>query len=181
MTARKPQTGPFAHGDAVFKQPFSKVSARMGRPLASSLPELPATPEGRLAGRVREYRVARGWSQADLAARMGEGWHQTTVAKTERAEREPRYGELLGLAEALGVTVEELMGLSSIPPSSAEEHRRARQSWEQELRFLELRLQYVDEDIEGLEAQRKSARQRLAVVKKELAAAERAHQAALKT
>jgi len=100
---------------------------RLGRPLAAEVWMLPDTPEGRLAARVRQYRVERGWSQAELASRMSDldhGWHQTTVAKTERAERDPRYPELLALAEALAVPLDALLGLAFEP--EAEDMSEAR-------------------------------------------------------
>ena len=153
----------------------------VGRPLAGAFQRLPDTPEGRLAGRVRAFRVSRGLSQAALASRvsgLGQAWHQTTVAKTERGERELRYAELLVLAEALDVPLELLMGLEGKGESQPEAGLRADLLYlEQEERLLGLRLGYVERDLESLLAQRKQLRDRLAALKKELTAARRANSA----
>jgi len=157
---------------------------RLGRPLAAEVPRLPDTPEGRLAARVRQYRVERGWSQAELANRMSDldhGWHQTTVAKTERAERDPRYPELLALAEALAVPLDALLGLALEP--AAEEMSEARlkiHRLEQEEQLLLHRLAFLDRDIADMEAQRKEHLQRLSELKKEIAAARKSCKAASK-
>lgn len=63
----------------------------------------------KVAGRqVAEVRERRGWSQADLAERVndlvGEGWHQTTVAKIEKGQRQIDVRALLFLAVALDVS-----------------------------------------------------------------------------
>jgi transcriptional regulator with XRE-family HTH domain len=95
--------------------PKPPLQLRRGRPLAASATDVPNTPEGALAGRLRRLRVELGWSQAMLAERLaaqGLDWHQTTVAKTESAERAIRYNEIVVLAETLGVSTEELLGLS---------------------------------------------------------------------
>jgi len=78
--------------------------------------DIPDTPEGDVARRLRSLRVALGWSQAMLAKRLtaqGLDWHQTTVAKTESAERAIRYNEIVVLAETLGVSTEELLGVTA--------------------------------------------------------------------
>lgn len=62
---------------------------------------------------MREARQARGWTQADLAREMselGHPWRQSTVAKTEAAERPIRVNELWSLAVALGAAVGDLLG-----------------------------------------------------------------------
>lgn len=54
-----------------------------------------------------------GLSQDALARAMralGYSWQQTTVAKTEAAERPLRINELTDLAHALGVTITDLLG-----------------------------------------------------------------------
>lgn len=58
-------------------------------------------------GRVRDLRIALGWSQAELADRVGVG--QPTVAKIEGGlARFPRHDTVAGIAEALGVLEAEL-------------------------------------------------------------------------
>ncbi|MEV7994921.1 helix-turn-helix transcriptional regulator [Streptomyces sp. NPDC086077] len=70
------------------------------------------SPEELVGQRVKQFREIRGWSQRDLAQRMldqGHSWRQTTVAKTEAADRPIRVNELHELANVLGVTVVDLM------------------------------------------------------------------------
>lgn len=93
--------------------PEARGASRRFTALAEGLPD---TPEGDVARKVRQLRVDRGWSQAMLAERMtasGMEWHQTTVAKAESAERALRYNEIVVLADALGVMVEDLLGLET--------------------------------------------------------------------
>lgn len=150
-----------------------------GRPLRLTIPPLPETEEGRLAGRIRQLRVERGWSQADLAKRMsqlGPAWHQTTVAKTERAERELKYSEVRALAEALSIPLERLLDLEVGGDGTnvvAELHGDL-QKLEAEERVVRLRLEYVDQDIDDLTAQRKELSTRLAQLKREITVARRA-------
>jgi len=58
--------------------------------------------------RLRELREAKGWTQAQLAERVG--FHYQNVARLERGEREPVWGTALKLAEALGVTLDAFQG-----------------------------------------------------------------------
>jgi len=65
-----------------------------------------------VAGRVRQLRQERDWSQEDLArymSRAGFSWRQTTVAKTEAASRPLRVDELSGLADVFEVAVGQLL------------------------------------------------------------------------
>jgi transcriptional regulator with XRE-family HTH domain len=57
-----------------------------------------------IGGRIREMREARGWSRTDLAEAAGVSMR--AVTQWERNEREPSWGNVLALAEALGVTCE---------------------------------------------------------------------------
>lgn len=58
----------------------------------------------RFGARVRELRTARGWSQAELAAKAGRS--QSAVRDVERASKngayEPHARTLRGIAQALG-------------------------------------------------------------------------------
>lgn len=70
------------------------------------------SPEELVGQRVKQFREIRGWSQRDLARRMldrGNSWRQTTVAKTEAADRPIRVNELQELADVFGVSVVDLM------------------------------------------------------------------------
>ncbi|MEV6651202.1 helix-turn-helix transcriptional regulator [Streptomyces sp. NPDC051219] len=70
------------------------------------------SPEHVVGRRVAALRVARGWSQRELATRMtdqGHSWRQTTVAKTEAADRPIRVNEMQGLARVFGVQMVDLL------------------------------------------------------------------------
>ncbi len=62
---------------------------------------LHASPLLAFAERVRALRVARGWSQEELAGRADR--HFTFVSQLERAERSPGLMTIVGIADALGV------------------------------------------------------------------------------
>lgn len=150
----------------------------VGRPIRPTPPALPDTEEGRLAVRIRQFRVEREWSQAELAVRMtrlGHRWHQTTVAKSERAERELKYSEVRALAEALAIPLEMLLDLEV---SSAGTHVVAGLQahllkLEVEERAARVRLEFVEEDLADLTMQRKELSARLAALKREIATARR--------
>lgn len=73
-----------------------------------NLVEATKTPEQVAGERIREIRITRHLTQAALAKAMqalGYNWLQTTVAKTEAAERPLRLNEATDLAGVLGVEV----------------------------------------------------------------------------
>lgn len=77
-----------------------------------TLSDVLGSPEQIAGQRIKEFRMARGWSQRELANRMkaaGYPWIQTTVAKTEAADRPLRLNEIANLAAVLGVTANDLM------------------------------------------------------------------------
>jgi transcriptional regulator with XRE-family HTH domain len=70
------------------------------------------TPEEQVGASVKVLRTQRGLTQADLAEAMqglGHSWIQTTVAKTEAADRPLRLNEVADLAKILGVRVPHLV------------------------------------------------------------------------
>lgn len=113
--------------------------------------------------------------QAELAMRMsdlGHGWHQTTVAKTERAERDPRYPELISLAEALAVPLAALLDAPGAHESpTAAEANAAISRLELEQHSLTLQANFLDRSIDDLEAQKKDLLTKIAQLKKEIAVA----------
>lgn len=70
----------------------------------------------RVAAVIRDLRRAHGWTQTDLAARLGVG--QTFVSKVELGERRVDLVEAAALARVLGVSVGEMLrraGVSDRP------------------------------------------------------------------
>lgn len=70
------------------------------------------TTEATTGERIRDHRLSLALSQQMLAAAMtqlGFSWRQTTVAKTEAAERPIRVNELAALAEIFGVGIAQLV------------------------------------------------------------------------
>jgi transcriptional regulator with XRE-family HTH domain len=68
------------------------------------LVEVAMNPE-RFAGRLRELRVAKGWTQGELAERAG--LTKAGVANLEQGRREPSWSTVLALAEALVVSCDD--------------------------------------------------------------------------
>lgn len=61
----------------------------------------------RVGKRIRELRVERGWSQEYLAAEAG--LNMNYLGGIERAERNPSLKNLARIADALGVTIPDLV------------------------------------------------------------------------
>lgn len=59
--------------------------------------------------RIRHKRMERGWSQRDLAAKMGYSNH-STVGKIETGKVDLPQSKVVQFAEVLGVSVAYLMG-----------------------------------------------------------------------
>lgn len=68
--------------------------------------------------RLKEARVLRGMSQADLAAKAG--LPPASVSHFESGPRKPSFDNLKALASALDVTTDYLLGRSEKPDASAE-------------------------------------------------------------
>jgi transcriptional regulator with XRE-family HTH domain len=60
-----------------------------------------------LAANIRHTRKGLGWSQETLAHRAG--LHVTEISRLERATREPRLGTITHVAEALGISLGDLL------------------------------------------------------------------------
>lgn len=61
---------------------------------------------------IRDLRRSRGWTQAELADRLGV--HQTYVSKIELGERRLDVVEAAALARALSVTVADIMARAGV-------------------------------------------------------------------
>jgi len=62
--------------------------------------------------RIREYRHARGWTQAALAERMSISTQR--VSQIERPDASPRIPALVAAARVFGITVDELINESQL-------------------------------------------------------------------
>jgi transcriptional regulator with XRE-family HTH domain len=84
-----------------------------------------ADPEERAGKALRQLRLARGWSQEEVAMRMrayGYDFHQTAIAKVEAAQRPLRVRELADFAALYGVQVQDLVyGPARSPAETREE------------------------------------------------------------
>ena len=66
-----------------------------------------------LGSRVLELRNERGWNQKELAQRAG--IHTTRLSKLERGLGRPSLNEVMGLADALGLRLDDLLGRDGPP------------------------------------------------------------------
>jgi transcriptional regulator with XRE-family HTH domain len=79
---------------------------------SSGSTEKPLTPEEAAGQELRHLRIARGWSQEEVAQRMsayGYDWHQTLIGRIEAAQRPLRLNEAVDLAALFGVSLEMLL------------------------------------------------------------------------
>lgn len=119
--------------------------------------------ERAIGARVRDLRLERSWSQADLAERMthlGFPMHQATVAKLEAAQRPIRAAELYTLAMAFGLPPSAWWYLP-VPgePGSFKDARDRLQNIDERIAELEDRLQ----ELVRTYAEIRAARQRIAM------------------
>jgi transcriptional regulator with XRE-family HTH domain len=63
------------------------------------------------AGNIQRLRVERGWSQRELAARLG--CHQVSVSTWEQGIKVPRLPKLLAMAELFECSIDSLLGANS--------------------------------------------------------------------
>ncbi len=86
-----------------------------GAPVAPVAREVDAADARRLGRRMHELRARRGWTQDALAERAGVS--KAMISKVERGENNPTLVVAAKIAEALGLTMSQLIG--------ADERRRA--------------------------------------------------------
>ncbi|MFG1800209.1 helix-turn-helix domain-containing protein [Micromonospora carbonacea] len=83
-------------------------------------------PEEGFRVRMRQLRQALGCSQQRFAEEMsarGFNWHQTTVAKVEVGQRLVSLAEALGVADALGAKLDDMV--APLPISPVDDDERA--------------------------------------------------------
>ncbi len=64
------------------------------------------------ASGVREARAIRGWTQVDLAQHLAESGVRldpTAITRLERGDRGVRVGEAFAIAQALGLSIEDVL------------------------------------------------------------------------
>lgn len=88
---------------------FSKIAPYTGS--VPRKPDKPSPPRPAQGARMLAYRKAAGLTQAELAVAVGET--QVNISFWERSEKPPRSDVLPKLAAALGVSVNDLLGLTS--------------------------------------------------------------------
>ena len=87
--------------------------------------QLTTTLEPTLAGRVKQIRAMKGWSQAQLGMRSG--CSRQTIMKLEAGSKTIQLRVIVAIAEAFGVSLSDLIGIvteerRALPPE--EELRR---------------------------------------------------------
>lgn len=101
------------------------------------------TPEDRLVARIRAYRRAQGWSQAELArevATYGIAWNQTTVARIETRKRGLSLNEGAALLQLFEITPEGLLATAPEVPETPSTDR------------IREEIEQITKDIAGAEA-----------------------------
>ena len=71
------------------------------------------------AKRLFEYRKANGFSQEELAEKIGVS--RQAISKWERSESSPDTDNLIALAKLYGITIDELLNGTDAPKKIAEE------------------------------------------------------------
>lgn len=72
-----------------------------------------------IGGRLRDARSAKGWSQERLAEVLG--LEAVTVSRLETGRRSLTAGAAVRAAEALGINVAVLLGVTESPPAGEDE------------------------------------------------------------
>ena len=73
---------------------------------------------GKYSYKIAEARIAKGWTQSDLAKKVGTTQQQ--IARYESGENDVKASVLVSLSNALGVTIAYLLGMKDIQePGSA--------------------------------------------------------------
>lgn len=99
----------------------------MNGPRLISLAERARRPRAWSAGpAVRSARQEKGWTQAELAARLGTT--RTTVSRWEHGHNRPRFRQARALARALGRPITAFLGEPRLPGDTSRAWRLARAS-----------------------------------------------------
>jgi transcriptional regulator with XRE-family HTH domain len=99
---------------------------------------------------IRGLRIARGWSQQEVAMKMrgfGYSWNQTMVSKIEAGTRPLRVNELADLAQLFAVPVAQLL----LPQVSLEEAEKEIAELEPALKAAEARAAEAEAALKAME------------------------------
>lgn len=68
--------------------------------------------------KIRELRIEDGLTQKELAEKIGAAWYN--VGDWERGKAEPSVRDLIRLADAFGISIDELVGRKSLSSAHAD-------------------------------------------------------------
>jgi transcriptional regulator with XRE-family HTH domain len=77
-----------------------------------------------IAARIRELRLAKGWSQEQLAEEVN--LSRDAISRIERGERSPRLETLAVIAKAVGIPLAKLLDFGEPPPKHRPSDERMR-------------------------------------------------------
>ncbi len=97
---------------------------------------------------VHRLREERGWSQAEVARRMGAygyRWHQTTVGRIESGDRPLRFNEVIHVAALFGVSPIQFFVPNTTPERLKDDIRASEDGRDQVAKQLEEARAELDE------------------------------------
>ena len=100
-------------------------------------PSKPKAPRPAQGARMLAFRKAAGLTQTELADAIGET--QVNISFWERTDKPPRSDVLPGLAKALGVTVDDILGLTKSKKTSPLAKQTAKPAGQVQKAFEEIR------------------------------------------
>lgn len=109
------------------------------------------TPDPQRGLHLRALREAAGLSQRDLAARLG--IHHSNIGYWERSGQPPRSDLLPAMADALGVSIEQLLGRQTRRAHAVAPNGRSRLAFQAVSRLPKRQQQKIVEVVEALVAQ----------------------------
>lgn len=115
------------------------------------------SPEASAGYALRMLRTTRRMSQQQIADAMVErghaGWRQTTVAKTEAAQRPLRVNELVSLAEILDASLEKLVAPSFYRDMTVPAAREMLSELKSQVAQMDMEIAQVTEQVAELRRQ----------------------------
>jgi transcriptional regulator with XRE-family HTH domain len=100
---------------------------------------------------IKNYRKQKGWTQVDLAQRLG--CSQAMITAYERGSKKPAADKLTNIAQALGVTIDQLFSNSTKPSQAKPRNLRLWKRFEKVETLPPRDKQMIFRMIDGLTAQ----------------------------